>query len=107
MAKENGEAKATTVPPTVGRIVHYYATVTRKKADEGGAVVRHPEGHPRAGKPVRETVDECRAAIVVAVDADGVPTLQVFQPDGGQTTQHGVTFSPSPKAGCWSWPPRA
>ena len=72
--------------PTVGRIVHYY----------------HQQGDTMRG-PL--------AAIVTSADGD-VVGLRVFDSPAFRRMSlevrhaEAVPFSPTPKAGCWTWPPR-
>lgn len=66
--------------PTVGRIVHFY-----------------PWNGPHWP----------RAAIVTAINRDGCrPHLSVFETWGEMTEVSAVEYSPEPKAGHWTWPPR-
>lgn len=66
--------------PTVGRSVHYYASV-----EEGPC-----------------------AATITAVLIDGTVNLAVFHPAGGLVYgRPAVEYSERPCALCWSWPPRS
>lgn len=65
--------------PSVGRIVHFH--------------------HPSCDGPA--------AAIVTQVFEDDSANLAVFFSSGGHGSHFLVPFSEEPKAGCWSWPPRA
>jgi hypothetical protein len=75
--------------PTVGRIVHYQAY----------------------GTPGGEYLSVPRAAIVTVVhsDPDGKLTgevgLAIMNPTGMFFNPH-IQYSATPKAGCWSWPPK-
>lgn len=61
------------------------------------------------GSPDGKYQSEDRAAVVTGVDEPGNPTsslsLCVLNPTGMFFNLH-VPFSATPKAGCWSWPPR-
>lgn len=77
---------------TVGRTVHYYQDSPSEDADP----------------------QPCAAIICSVVNAeDGFVDLHVFPNQrGGATEPHNwspamVPFSPGPKAGHWSWPPRS
>lgn len=69
--------------PSVGRIVHYQSY----------------------GTPGGEYLPEPRAAIITAVDQDGVVALCVMNPTGYFFNQD-VVHSETPHPGCWNWPPR-
>lgn len=47
------------------------------------------------------------AAIITEVDGDEVISLSVFVPESGPP-QHTdkMSYSETPKQGCWTWPPR-
>ena len=68
--------------PTVGRMVHYHPLALRW------------DGELKA--PL--------AAVITAIHPNAV-ALEVFGGDERQV-HRGVPFSATPKAGCWSWPPR-
>ena len=71
--------------PSVGRIVHYHSY----------------------GTPGGEYTPEARAAVVTAIyPTPGVVALCVLNP-GGLFFNPSVSYSETPKPGCWSWPPRA
>lgn len=71
-------------PITVGRIVHYK---TRSEKGEGRT--------------------DALAAIVVWVNPDGTPNLEVWSYLGGSFFMESVPFANSPTPGHWSWPPRS
>lgn len=84
--------------PTIGRIVHY--------------MTKPPSWAAELGHPLPEVT---RAAIITEVgsvawfgeegrEALGV-ALNIFHPHGAEV-QQSVPFSPTPKPGHWSWPPR-
>jgi hypothetical protein len=70
--------------PTVGRMVHYYW--------------QSPNGTPEA------------AIVVKVFRGDNLlqeVNLKVISPDGyDDAFRQAIPFSPEPKAGHWSWPPR-
>jgi hypothetical protein len=73
-------------PPTVGRIVHFYPMVIRmddKLPDPQAAIVTY--------------VHNVANVNAVALEVFGYPEKVIHR---------GVPYSPKPKAGCWSWPPR-
>lgn len=78
--------------PSIGRIVHYHSY----------------------GTPGGEYLPEPRAAIITAVGMEPLPdgwpphpvALAVLNPTG-MFFNTDVPFSPEPKPGHWSWPPRA
>lgn len=74
--------------PTVGRIVHYHSY----------------------GTPGGEYLPEARAAIIteVVTNSDSYPdrtALAVINPTG-LFFREDVPYSPTPKPGHWTWPPR-
>lgn len=70
--------------PSVGRVVHYQSF----------------------GTPGGEYLPAPRAAIVTQVNDDaGSVGLCILNPTG-QFFNVAVPYSPEPKPGCWSWPPR-
>lgn len=76
--------------PTVGRIVHYqsYGTPGGEYASQPRAAVI-TEVHPQQGNEEAPSVG-----------------LAILNPTGLFFTR-AVPYSPSPKPGCWSWPPRS
>lgn len=69
-------------PPSVGRIVHFYA--------------------PSPALPL----DGPYAGIITGVGPDGFVSLMTFGPAGSTYPHAAVSFSETPMHGCWSWPPR-
>lgn len=87
-APELQETSAPEAPPaaaTVGRIVHYYEETWVEGEDLRGPF----------------------AAMVTDLTARGEPVLEVFRPDGNRSILRGISYSETPAAGCWTWPPRA
>lgn len=68
--------------PSVGRIVHYHSY----------------------GTPGGEFKPLPRAAIIASVHENDECNVVVFNPEGLFFNR--VKFSPEPKPGHWSWPPR-
>ena len=69
--------------PSIGRIVHYQSY----------------------GTPAGEYLPAPRAAIITILNDDGTAGLAVLNPTGTFFNLR-VPFSPEPKPGHWSWPPR-
>jgi len=77
----SSSAPTSTQTPSVGRIVHYHSAESDNLAPW--------------------------AAIVAGVGEGGNITVHAFPPHTDSMRIKEVPFSDEPKAGCWSWPPRA
>ncbi|MCY1080284.1 hypothetical protein [Archangium lansingense] len=70
--------------PSLGRVVHFYSTTS----------------------PGSSELEPSAATIAAVLDDTGRVNLSRVLWSGETQPQPDVPFSPEPKAGCWSWPPR-